>query len=101
MEYSLQYAAAATMRDQVRDRPKRAEWARCWSSLARAAFRNEYLWVMGDSYLLPRGKDDFEASLLINLVAKAAYQVGYELEDRPSWVPVAVKTLFDLFAENS
>jgi maltose alpha-D-glucosyltransferase / alpha-amylase len=101
MEYSLQYAAAASTRPERWDRMRRAEWARSWSLLARASFRDEYLRTMNDSDLLPRTGNYFQICLAVYLVAKAVYQVAYELENRLPWVPVAVQMLFDLVAETS
>jgi maltose alpha-D-glucosyltransferase / alpha-amylase len=99
MEFSLQYAVAASTRPERWAQTKRAECARSWSLRARASFRDEYLRTMNGSNLLPRAANDFKMCLTVYLVAKAVYQVAYELENRPSWVPIAVQTLLDLIAE--
>jgi len=101
MEFSLQYAVAASTRPERWDRTKHAECARSWSLLARASFRDEYLRTMNGSNLLPRAANDFKTCLAVYLVAKAVYQVAYELENRRGWIPVAVQTLLDLIAETS
>ena len=74
----------------VADTPKKAKWANRratdWYTAAREAFLEVYLaTVRHHLQLLP---EDIEAPLAALELEKAAYEVQYELNNRPDWLPI-------------
>lgn len=69
--------------------------ARFWTSCVSAAFLDSYLSTAGDR-LLPEGREASEILLRAFLLEKAAYEVMYELNNRPDWVSVPLRGLLHL-----
>ena len=63
-------------------------WAEAWYAWTSAAFLDGYLAVISGSTLLPEEQDDLAALLDVHLLEKCLYELGYELNNRPSWVAV-------------
>jgi predicted trehalose synthase len=59
-----------------------------WEDRARDAFLLGYL-AEADSSLIPSGSS-FERLLAVFELEKAVYELRYELDNRPSWVPIPV-----------
>jgi maltose alpha-D-glucosyltransferase/alpha-amylase len=102
---SLNYAATGATFDKapgitVRhdNREYVAAWARFWYVCVGAAFLDRYLRQLGDSPILPGDPGEFRTMLDIYLLSKAAYDLGYELSNRPEWAPVALRGLRELAA---
>jgi maltose alpha-D-glucosyltransferase/alpha-amylase len=100
--HSLRYAAASASSARV---PGSFAWARrrheldrataTWYEHSAAAFLNEYRRTLGSSPVVPSSESEFRSLLKICCVAKAAYQLGYELDHRPDWLPIAMRTFLD------
>jgi maltokinase len=60
-----------------------------WEERARAAFLDAYFDAI-DPTLLPAGQAAIEKLLAIFELEKAVYELHYELNNRPAWVPVPV-----------
>ena len=69
--------------------------ARFWTSCVSAAFLASYLEVAGER-LLPEGPEASEVLLRGFLLEKAAYEVMYELNNRPEWVSVPLRGMLHL-----
>ena len=69
--------------------------ARFWTSCVSSAFLLSYLEVAGDQ-LLPEGRPATEVLLRAFLLEKAAYEVSYELNNRPDWVSVPLRGMLHL-----
>jgi maltose alpha-D-glucosyltransferase/alpha-amylase len=72
----------------------RSEWVRAWSDAwfrwVSAAFLRGYLWETDESGVVP---DDLEHTRILldaYLIEKAVYELGYELNNRPDWVEIAL-----------
>jgi len=72
------------------------DWAGVWQRRVSAAFINGYLSVIGNTPLLPTGKDELEVLLNAYLIEKALYELLYELNHRPDWVVIPARGLLDL-----
>ena len=102
---SFDYASRTAMRSPwVEDlspesRASLADWARAWTSWVSATFLGHYFEVAGDSPMLPESEDETRRMLHAMLLDKAVYEVGYELDHRPDWLPVPVRGLLDLLDE--
>jgi maltokinase len=79
---SFAYAASAARIEHGVDPPEG------WEDRARDAFLLGYLAEV-DSSLIPSGSS-FERLLAVFELEKAVYELRYELDNRPSWVPIPV-----------
>jgi maltose alpha-D-glucosyltransferase / alpha-amylase len=83
---SFDYARVAALRAGEADDPARIEAAQAWYTAVRQAFLTEYLSVARlRADLLP---EDVDAPLAALELEKAAYEVLYELNNRPDWLPI-------------
>jgi maltose alpha-D-glucosyltransferase/alpha-amylase len=83
---SFDYARTTALRSGTPADSARAEVAQGWYTAARQAFLTEYLSVVQDHpKLLP---EDIDLPLAALELEKAAYEVRYELNNRPDWLPI-------------
>ena len=69
-----------------------------WEEQARAAFLDAYLETV-DQSLLPAGRPATDKLLAIFELEKAVYELRYELNNRPDWVPIPVAGIARLLQE--
>jgi predicted trehalose synthase len=60
-----------------------------WEERARTAFLDAYFHAV-EPTLLPAGQAAIEKLLAIFELEKAVYELRYELNNRPDWVPIPV-----------
>jgi maltose alpha-D-glucosyltransferase / alpha-amylase len=103
---SFDYAAWTGLRQHVErgslpqeNQPQVEPWARAWVQWVSAAFLKTYFQGMSNTNLLPTGDDDLEALLRASLLNKAAYEIGYELNNRPAWLGVPLRGILQLLSE--
>jgi len=65
-------------------------WADMWSFWVCAAFLNGYLTTAGHEAFVPQDQADLEALLETFVVEKAVYELGYEMNNRPDWLPIPI-----------
>ncbi|HYY89548.1 MAG TPA: hypothetical protein VFA49_12185 [Chloroflexota bacterium] len=89
---SFDYARNAALRLGDASASARVRAAARWYASAREAFLEAYLERVGraEGALLPR---DVDAPLAALELEKAAYEVLYELNNRPDWLPIPVAAL--------
>ncbi len=71
-------------------------WGRAWCDGVSAAFLGAYLEAAEGGAWLPEDPADLGLLLDTSLLEKAVYELTYELNNRPLWVPVALLGLRDL-----
>ncbi len=71
-------------------------WARFWQVSACAAFLKTYLAVAGQGSFLPTDRRELELLLDSYLLEKAVYELGYELNNRPAWVSIPIRSILGL-----
>ena len=86
---SFAYAASAS--EILRGEAPPADW----ELRARSEFLEGYL-ETADASLLPSGRGGFEQLLSVFELEKAAYELRYELNNRPDWVSVPVAGIYRL-----
>ena len=98
---SFHYASYAALFGQVpgvrpEDFPALEPWAHFWYTWVSVAFLKAYLAIGKDEAFLP--KDPIEIQVLLDayLLAKAVYELGYELNNRPDWLKVPLRGLLQL-----
>ena len=89
-------AAASTNR--VEDTERLAPWAELWEQWVAATFLRAYLDATRGASILPDTPKDLEALLQLFLMDKAAYEVRYELNNRPDWVHIPLAGMLRLRA---
>jgi maltose alpha-D-glucosyltransferase/alpha-amylase len=97
---SFSYAAHAALARHSHRGPEHsttlASWATLWDRSVSAQFLRGYGETIGDpSGLLPRG-DKAQTLLRALLLEKAAYELAYELNNRPTWVHIPIAGLREL-----
>jgi len=89
---SFAYAASAS--ELLRGVPAPAGW----EAQARQGFLDAYLETV-DQSLLPAGRPATDKLLAIFELEKAVYELRYELNNRPDWVPIPVAGIARLLQE--
>jgi maltose alpha-D-glucosyltransferase/alpha-amylase len=67
-----------------------------WHLWVGAVFLKAYKEVAASAEFLPQTKEEFRLLLDIYLLEKAVYELGYELNNRPRWVKIPLKGVFQL-----
>jgi trehalose synthase-fused probable maltokinase len=96
---SFHYAAAtvaAELSTSTRREVRLARLAERWRSAVSAAFLRAYLDALGLSPLVPRDGAQLDALLESLLLEKAIYELGYELNNRPSWVGIPLQGIAEV-----
>ncbi len=71
-------------------------WGRHWNEAVSTAFLGSYLEAAGDAPWIPADEDSLALVLDTALLEKAVYELAYELNNRPGWVPVPMRGIRDL-----
>ncbi|HKW59459.1 MAG TPA: maltose alpha-D-glucosyltransferase [Candidatus Dormibacteraeota bacterium] len=96
---SFSYASQAALRAQQAPAEGTVAlqgWARFWVDSVSAVFLNTYLTTAGKAPWVPQTADDLELQLTTMLLEKALYELRYELNLRPDWVPIPLRGILDL-----
>jgi maltose alpha-D-glucosyltransferase/alpha-amylase len=94
MMRSFQYAAySALWQPAMRkeDVPFLERWADLWYRHMGSVFLQSYLKTAGNAIFIPQSGEDLQIMLEAYLLDKAVYEIGYELNNRPSWVVIPVR----------
>ena len=95
---SFDYAARPVLNEMPHsDSGKLSAACSFWTAWVGGAFLDGYLTTGGDA-LLPEGRAASEALLRGFLLEKAAYEVQYELNNRPTWVDIPLRGIVDQLA---
>jgi len=65
-------------------------WAEAWAESVKDVFLKSYLDRSGAAVYLPPPGADFSRLLEIYLLDKAIYELGYELNNRPTWIGIPI-----------
>ena len=74
-------------------------WARFWNHAVSSAFLRAYLQALGKSEVLPKSDEELRVMLPAYLLNKAIYQLGYELNNRPTWLKIPLQGILHLLEE--
>jgi maltose alpha-D-glucosyltransferase/alpha-amylase len=94
MMRSFQYAAySALWQPAMRkeDVPFLERWADLWYRHMGSVFLQSYLKTTDNAIFIPQNSEDLQIMLEAYLLDKAVYEIGYELNNRPSWVVIPVR----------
>jgi maltose alpha-D-glucosyltransferase/alpha-amylase len=71
-------------------------WARMWNIWVSSTYMKAYLEHSMPAGLLPTERAELHILLNIYLLAKALYELGYELNNRPDWVRIPLLGIIQL-----
>ncbi|NMG37830.1 maltose alpha-D-glucosyltransferase [Chelativorans sp. ZYF759] len=102
---SIDYVAAASVRQQAQMLPgqedRAAERAARWRWQTIEQFLAAYRETISGSRVATTDADFERAVLDLFLIQKAAYEILYELSNRPSWVDIPLAGLLELIADEA
>jgi trehalose synthase-fused probable maltokinase len=102
---SFHYAAyAPLLQPTIDQRPNdRAQtlrpWAYYWQRWVSVAFLKKYLEVSRNAQFIPQSREELSLLLDVYLLDKAIYELGYELNNRPSWVRIPLEGISQLLLD--
>jgi maltose alpha-D-glucosyltransferase / alpha-amylase len=94
MMRSFQYAAySALWQPSMRpeDIPFLERWADLWYRQISSMFLQNYLTTTTGAVFIPERPAELQVLLKAYLLDKAVYEIGYELNHRPSWVVIPIR----------
>jgi len=102
---SFHYAAFAPLLASVGEKPTPAEdverlsaWAERWNAWVADRFLADYFATSGAATYLPESREEAQSLLDLHLLEKAVYELGYELNNRPSWVGIPLQGIAKLLS---
>jgi maltose alpha-D-glucosyltransferase/alpha-amylase len=104
---SFDYAAHAALFAQLKhgtitvETMSRIEpWARFWTHWISVAFLKAYLGSARQGEFLPKTGQELRILFEANLMNKVLYELGYELNNRPTWLRIPLQGILHLMEEN-
>lgn len=96
------FVASISARQQLAEWPgaesRIATLAAQWQTSASAEFLRSYRGTIGDAKFVPSDAAEFDALLKVFLLEKAVYELGYELNNRPSWLAIPLEGIRDILS---
>ncbi len=68
-----------------------ATWAEYWYGWVSVIFFQTYCRTAGASPFLPQSEEERRVLIELYLLEKAIYELGYELNNRPQWLPIPLQ----------
>jgi maltose alpha-D-glucosyltransferase/alpha-amylase len=73
-------------------------WAESWNASVADRFLASYFQVAGSAAYLPASREETRILLELHLLEKAVYELGYELNNRPTWVGIPLEGIARLLS---
>jgi trehalose synthase-fused probable maltokinase len=70
-------------------------WARYWQTQVSGAFLRSYLKSAAGAAFTPNDPEELRLLLDVCILEKAIYELGYELNNRPSWVGIPLEGILE------
>jgi maltose alpha-D-glucosyltransferase/alpha-amylase len=100
---SVHYAAFAPLlgenKMQIEDARKMNYWAESWNAWVANRYLGKYFETAAAARYLPQSREETQTVLELHLLEKAIYELGYELNNRPTWVGIPLQGISKLLAE--
>ena len=99
---SFHYAAFAPLLGETpvpaKDLQRSSAWAEMWNAWVSSRFLAGYFAASGEAAYLPPSRQETKSVLELHLLEKAIYELGYELNNRPTWVGIPLQGLSGLLS---
>ena len=100
---SFDYAIRSALMDLGAERADQLErlepWVRLWEERTRRAFLDGYREGASGAISYPEDEEQAQALIELFTLEKALYEIRYELDNRPDWVGIPIKSVLDLLEE--
>ena len=100
---SFHYAAFAPLlgenKMRAEDARRMSVRAESWNSWVAHRYLGKYFQVAGAASYLPQSQEDTRTLLELHLLEKAIYELGYELNNRPTWVGIPLQGISKLLSQ--
>jgi predicted trehalose synthase len=98
---SLHYAAYTALFSRAGATPQEnpaflEAWILFWYQWVASGFLRAYMDAAAEGSFLPRTRREIEVMLDVLLLEKAAYELRYELNNRPDWVKIPIAGILQL-----
>jgi len=97
---SFHYAAFAPLLGENKmhldEAGRLSAWAESWNVWVADRFLAKYFSTAGTASYLPKSEEDTRTLLELHLLEKAIYELGYELNNRPTWVGIPLQGISKL-----
>ena len=97
---SFHYAISSALLKKVAALPEEAAslrpWAELWYAYVAGSFLRAYRETIMGAKFAPQDAAAFEKLLQAFLLEKAIYEVGYELNNRPDWLAIPIRGIFQV-----
>ena len=101
---SFDYAIRSALMNLGAERADQLErlepWDRLWEERTRQAFLDGYREGAGGAISYPEDEEHARALIQLFTLEKALYEIRYELDNRPDWVGIPIKSVLDLLEED-
>jgi len=71
-------------------------WAQYWQTWVSTTFLKSYLRTSGSACFVPQSREELAVLLDAFVITKAVYELGYELNNRPSWLRIPLQSVSKL-----
>jgi maltose alpha-D-glucosyltransferase / alpha-amylase len=86
--YSSYFSRIGGMAVSEEEAARLRQWADFWSFWVSAAYLGSYIEHAARAPFMPVSRDHLEILLEVYLLEKAVYEVGYEMNNRPTWLGI-------------
>jgi maltose alpha-D-glucosyltransferase/alpha-amylase len=100
---SFHYAAYAPLLEEIRSQEVLQErlnaldvWAQYWQTWVSVTFLKSYLRTSRSASFVPQSREELAVLLDAFVITKAVYELGYELNNRPSWLRIPLQSVSKL-----
>jgi maltose alpha-D-glucosyltransferase/alpha-amylase len=102
---SFHYAAFAPIlgedKMKTEDAGTMSRWAESWNRWVTDRFLSTYFQTARTGSFLPQTEEETKTILRLHLLEKAIYELGYELNNRPTWVGIPLQGISNLLQDDS
>ncbi len=102
---SFHYAISSALLQRISSLPEDApllqSWADAWYRYVAGSFLRTYVQTTASARLAPADPAAFEKLLQPFLIEKAVYEVGYEMNNRPDWLAIPMRGIFQVLGADA